>query len=73
MGDRFIRFGFDWFQRFCEKFDTKIIVVNNQKLSPEQELTEDLINIIHVFSCRSYGIRKYRKGLGNDKNTSSKD
>lgn len=32
--DRFIRFGFDWFQRFCEKFDTKIIVVNNQKLSP---------------------------------------
>ena len=71
--DRFIRFGFDWFQHFCEKFDTKIIVVNNQKLSPEQELTEDLINIIHVFNYRYYSIRKYRKGLGNDKNTSSKD
>lgn len=71
--DRFIRFGFDWFQHFCEKFDTKIIVVNNQKLSPEQELTEDLINIIHVFNCRPYVIRKYLKGLGNDKNTSSKD
>lgn len=68
--DRFIRFGFDWFKRFCEKFDTKIIVVNNEKHSPEQELTEDLINIIHVFSCRSYGIRKYRKGLKDDKNTS---
>ena len=71
--DRFIRFGFDWFQHFCEKFDTKIIVVNNQKLSPEQELTEDLINIIHAFNCRPYVIRKYLKGLGNDKNTSSKD
>lgn len=68
--DRFIRFGFDWFKQFCEKFDTKIIVVNNEKHSPEQELTEDLINIIHVFSCRSYGIRKYRKGLEDDKSTS---
>lgn len=68
--DRFIRFGFDWFNQFCEKFNTKIIVVNNEKHSPEQELTEDLINIIHVFSCRSYEIRKYRKGLEDDKNAS---
>ena len=68
--DRFIRFGFDWFKQFCEKFDTKIIVVNNEKHSPEQELTEDIINIIHVFSCRSYGLRKYRKGLEDDKNAS---
>ncbi|WP_220751539.1 IS607 family transposase [Apilactobacillus xinyiensis] len=67
--DRFIRFGFDWFECFCNKFGTKIVVVNNKKLSPEQELTEDLINIIHVFSCRSYGLRKYRKGLSNDKNS----
>lgn len=71
--DRFIRFGFDWFKQFCEKFDTKIIVVNNDKYSPEQELTEDLINIIDVFSRRSYGIRKYRKGLEDDKNTSGEN
>ncbi|UQS84947.1 IS607 family transposase [Apilactobacillus apisilvae] len=67
--DRFIRFGFDWFEQFCNKFGTKIVVVNNKKLSPEQELTEDLINIIHIFSCRSYGLRKYRKGLQDDKNS----
>ena len=71
--DRFIRFGFDWFKQFCEKFDTQIIVVNNEKHSPEQELTEDLINIIDVFSRRSYGIRKYRKGLEDDKNTSGEN
>lgn len=65
--DRFIRFGFDWFKRFCNKFGAEIVVVNNKELSPEQELTEDLINIIHVFSCRSYGIRKYRQGLKVDK------
>ena len=72
--DRFIRFGFDWFERLCLKFNTKIIVVNNQNLSPEQELTEDLINIINVFSCSSYRLRKYKKGLiNNDKNTSNKN
>lgn len=43
------------------------MVVNNKELSPEQELTEDLINIIHVFSCWSYGISKYRQGLKVDK------
>lgn len=72
--DRFIRFGFEWLKQLCNKFGAKIVVVNNKELSPEQELTEDLINIIHVFSCRSYGIRKYRRGLKvnkNDKNSSS--
>ena len=32
--DRFIRFGYDWFEKFCEKFNTKIIIVNNEALSP---------------------------------------
>lgn len=51
-----------------------IIVINNKSLSPGQELTEGLINIIHVFSCRSYGLRRYKKGLNiNDKNTSNKN
>jgi len=65
--DRFIRFGFDWFKQFCNKFGTKIVVVNNKELSPEQELTEDLINIIHIFSSQSYRIRKYYQGLKVDK------
>lgn len=65
--DRFIRFGFDWFKQLYNKFGTEIVVVNNKELSPEQELIEDLINIIHIFSCRSYVIRKYRQGLKVDK------
>lgn len=72
--DRFIRFGFEWFEHLCNKFGTNIVVVNNKSLSPEQELTEDLINIIHVFSCRSYGLRRYKKGLNlDDKDTSNQD
>lgn len=66
--DRFIRFGYEWFEKRCQYYGTKIVVVNNRDLSPEQELTEDLINIIHVFSCRSYGLRKYSKESKEDLN-----
>ena len=32
--DRFIRFRYDWFERFLSKYNVKIIVVNNELLSP---------------------------------------
>ena len=64
--DRFIRFGYDWFERFLKANGVEIIVVNNEKLSPEQELVNDLISIIHVFSCRIYGLRKYKKKIEED-------
>ena len=50
--DRFIRFGYDWFEKFLKSNGAEIIVVNNDTHSPEQELVNDLISIIHVFSCR---------------------
>lgn len=65
--DRFIRFGFDWFERFCNEHDTKIVVLNNPDTSPDQELVDDVINIIHVFSCRLYGLRKYKNKIKHDK------
>ena len=61
--DRFIRFGYDWFEKFCEKFNTKIIIVNNETLSPNEELVQDIISILHVFSCRLYGLRKYKNQI----------
>lgn len=64
--DRFIRFGFEWFENYCEKFGTKIIVLNEEEKSYQQELVEDLISIIHVFSCRIYGLRKYKKQIQED-------
>ncbi len=64
--DRFIRFGFDWFRNYCEQFGCQIEVVNNEKTSPEQELIYDLISIIHVFSSKIYGLRKYKKIIRNE-------
>jgi len=64
--DRFIRFGYEWFEELCEKHGTEIIVINNEEMSPEKELVEDLVSIIHVFSCRIYGLRKYKKKIKED-------
>ena len=64
--DRFVRFGYSWFDNFLKSKGSEIIVVNNQTLSPKQELVEDLISIIHIFSCRIDGLRKYKKKIKND-------
>ena len=64
--DRFIRFGYDWFEKFCEKFNTKIMIVNNEALSPKEELVQDILSILHVFSCRLYGLRKYKNQIKKD-------
>ena len=64
--DRFVRFGYDWFEKFCLKFNTTIIVVNNEELSPQEELVQDIVSILHVFSCRLYGLRKYKKQIKED-------
>lgn len=61
--DRFIRFGFDWFNDFCQKHGCEIVVLNNPSLSPEEELTQDLLTILHVFSSRNDNIRKYQKQI----------
>lgn len=64
--DRFVRFGFEWFERFCNHYNCEIIVINNPETSPQQELIDDLISIIHVFSGRIYGLRKYKKDIRLD-------
>lgn len=65
--DRFIRFGYDWFEKFLKANGVDIIAVNNETLSPQEEMIQDLISIIHVFSCRIYGLGKYIKKIKEDK------
>lgn len=65
--DRFIRFGYDWFEKLCKIHNTEIVVLNNIETSPAQEMVDDMISIVNVFSCRLYGLRKYKSKLKNDK------
>lgn len=64
--DRLCRFGFELFERVASKHNTRIVVLNDSGLSPADELVRDLISIIHVFSCRIYGMRKYATKVSQD-------
>ena len=61
--DRLVRFGFEWFEKFCSDHGCTITVMNAESLSPEEEMTKDLLSIIHCFSSRLYGLKKYKKKL----------
>jgi putative resolvase len=61
--DRLMRFGYDWFERFCERHGTEILVINGEAFSPEQELVRDLIAIVTVFSARLQGLRSHKSAI----------
>ncbi|MCE5317855.1 MAG: IS607 family transposase [Parachlamydia sp.] len=68
--DRLCRFGFELIQSIANKNSCKIVVLDESKLSPQAELVQDLLSIIHVFSCRLYGLRKYSNKIKEDKDLS---
>lgn len=55
--DRLVRFGFELIENICTKFGTEIEIIDNTEKTEEQELVEDLIQIVTVFSCRLQGKR----------------
>jgi predicted site-specific integrase-resolvase len=64
--DRLCRFGFELLQRVASYHHCRIVVLGDAQLSPEAELVNDLVSIIHVFSCRVYGMRKYARQVSQD-------
>lgn len=63
--DRLCRFAFELIQWILEKNEVKLVVLNESIYSTEQELAEDLLSIIHVFSCKQMGKRRYKKEDNN--------
>ena len=59
--DRLARFGMDWFEYFLEQHGCKLVIINNEALSPESEMVQDLMTIIDGFSYRLEGLRRYKK------------
>lgn len=55
--DRLLRFGFEIIENLCNKYGTTIEIIDNTEKREEQELVEDLIQIVTVFSCRLEGKR----------------
>jgi predicted site-specific integrase-resolvase len=61
--DRLVRFGYDYFEAFCQRHHTELVVINGEAMSPEQEVVRDLMAIVTVFSARLPGLRSYKKVL----------
>lgn len=55
--DRLLRFGFELIENICKRYQTEIEIIDNTEKTEEQELVEDLIQIVTVFSCRLQGKR----------------
>ena len=58
--DRLVRFGFELVKMLFEKYGTNIIIVSDDETNKtyEQELTEDLLSIIHYYSMKPYSYRR---------------
>ena len=55
--DILIRFGYELIENLCKKFGTTIEIIDNTEKTDEQELVEDLVQIVTVFSYRLQGKR----------------
>jgi putative resolvase len=64
--DRLVRFGFELVKWLCTKFECELVVFNDRKLSPDQELVQDMLSIIHCFSSRLLALRKYKSTIKED-------
>ena len=60
--DRLLRFGAELVFGLCEVFNTEVVIINQgeQPLSFEEELAQDVLEIITVFSARLYGSRSHK-------------
>ena len=57
--DRLLRFGFELIEYFAKLNNVKIEIIDNtMDKTQDQELVEDLVQIITVFSCKLQGKRK---------------
>lgn len=61
--DRLARFGFELIEFLAQMNDCEIIVINGDNLSPEEEMIQDVLIILHVFSARLYGLSSYKKKI----------
>ncbi len=61
--DCLVHFGYGYFEVFCVRHNTGIIVMNGEAMSPEQELVQDLLAIVTVFASRLQGLRSYKKAI----------
>ena len=64
--DRLARFGFELIEWLVQQNGGQVLVLHQPDASPQSELTEDLLAVLHTFSCRMHGLRRYRTAIEAD-------
>ena len=66
--DRLARLGFELIEWLVQRQRNggEVVVLGKSDHSPEQELTEDILAILHTFSCRIHGLRRYKDAIAAD-------
>ena len=61
--DRLTRFGFELIEDIIKEYSNGEIKVENEKdiKEPKEELVEDVLQILNVYTAKLNGLRKYRK------------
>lgn len=61
--DRLCRFAYELIEYFFSLYQTELVVLNSSKeeSNSDNELADDILSIIHVFSCKKMGKRKYKR------------
>lgn len=62
--DHLARFGFDGFGYFAQQHGCTVTVVNREDLSPQPELVEDPMAMVHAFSGRRPGLCACHRRIG---------
>lgn len=67
--DRLCRFAFELIESILSKNDVQLTVLEYEEhKSADKELADDILSIVHVYSCRQMGRRRYK--VKEDKNLS---
>jgi predicted site-specific integrase-resolvase len=65
--DRLCRFAFELLSFIFKQNNTQLIVLNQETSeSNSRELADDILSIIHVYSCRAMGKRRYSNKKNQD-------
>ena len=68
--DRLCRFAFELLEWIFEQCKVQLVVCNEEEgQSSNKDLAEDILSIVHVYSCREMGRRRYK----NKKSTTLSD
>jgi predicted site-specific integrase-resolvase len=59
--DRLCRFAFELLEWILDQNRVKLVVLDEENgESNDKELSDDILSIIHVYSCRKMGRRRYK-------------